>query len=310
MTPFEQWRGAARPLLQAGVAPDVVEWRGPDMPLVTSVATQGVPEPTAVPRTPVISTRLLRLLETLALFRDSGRWELMYRLASRSIENARLLEDAADRDVSRAMLMDKAVRRDLHKMHAFVRFRSVGDAPETFFAWFEPEHEILHRGAEFFVDRFRNMAWTIATPDGAAIWDLQKLCFVAPPDASQRPRNDQFEDLWRTYYRSICNVARINPAAMQREMPQRYWKHLPEAQEISRLVREGAATFASQASAPSADASPMSMAAKRTLPVEAAAGEQPQNCRRCDLWQHATQAVAGEGNANARIFLVGEQPRR
>lgn len=36
--------------------------------------------------------------------------------------------------------------------------------------------------------------------------------------------------------------------------------------------------------------------------------ENPQNCRRCDLWRNATQAVAGEGAERAKIMLVGEQP--
>ncbi|MGZ2749498.1 UdgX family uracil-DNA binding protein [Burkholderia stagnalis] len=31
-------------------------------------------------------------------------------------------------------------------------------------------------------------------------------------------------------------------------------------------------------------------------------------CRRCALWQHATQAVPGTGPRDARIMLVGEQP--
>jgi DNA polymerase len=31
-------------------------------------------------------------------------------------------------------------------------------------------------------------------------------------------------------------------------------------------------------------------------------------CRRCELWEHATQGVPGEGPAGARIMLVGEQP--
>jgi DNA polymerase len=31
-------------------------------------------------------------------------------------------------------------------------------------------------------------------------------------------------------------------------------------------------------------------------------------CRRCDLWQNATQAVPGVGPKRARIMLVGEQP--
>ena len=33
-----------------------------------------------------------------------------------------------------------------------------------------------------------------------------------------------------------------------------------------------------------------------------------QRCRRCPLWARATQAVGGEGDAGARIMLVGEQP--
>jgi len=39
-----------------------------------------------------------------------------------------------------------------------------------------------------------------------------------------------------------------------------------------------------------------------------APGESPANCRRCDLWKRATQAVGGEGARHAAIMLVGEQP--
>jgi DNA polymerase len=31
-------------------------------------------------------------------------------------------------------------------------------------------------------------------------------------------------------------------------------------------------------------------------------------CRRCELWERATQGVAGEGSSKARLMLVGEQP--
>ena len=42
-----------------------------------------------------------------------------------------------------------------------------------------------------------------------------------------------------------------------------------------------------------------------TLPKlrDAAAG-----CRGCDLWQHGTQTVFGEGRRQAQVMLVGEQP--
>jgi DNA polymerase len=32
------------------------------------------------------------------------------------------------------------------------------------------------------------------------------------------------------------------------------------------------------------------------------------DCRRCELWEHATQGVPGEGPAGAKLMLVGEQP--
>lgn len=31
-------------------------------------------------------------------------------------------------------------------------------------------------------------------------------------------------------------------------------------------------------------------------------------CRRCELWEHATQTVFGEGPEGARVLVVGEQP--
>ncbi len=33
-----------------------------------------------------------------------------------------------------------------------------------------------------------------------------------------------------------------------------------------------------------------------------------KGCRACPLWEHATQTVFGEGNAHARVMVVGEQP--
>ena len=40
----------------------------------------------------------------------------------------------------------------------------------------------------------------------------------------------------------------------------------------------------------------------------AALKRKARGCRACDLWKPATQTVFGEGPANARIMLIGEQP--
>jgi DNA polymerase len=36
--------------------------------------------------------------------------------------------------------------------------------------------------------------------------------------------------------------------------------------------------------------------------------ENLDHCRRCELWEHATQGVPGEGARHAHLMLVGEQP--
>lgn len=308
---FESWREAVRPWLAAGQKADGLLWRNRSDKITAAPADSecGTGQPPAgIVRLP---RALLSLLQNVACFRHPSRWEFMYRLAWRVLyENRRLLADPADPDVANAILMDRAVRRDLHKMHAFVRFREVAvdDSVPSYFAWFEPQHEILRPGAAFFAKRFPNMRWTIATPDGAAVWNTEAMDFVAPQAVADRPRDDINEHLWRTYYRSICNVARINPGAMQREMPKHYWNNLPEAAEIATLMRDGAARFAARQKQGDHEKFTAAKSLQHSLAHAHLPAEGIQMCRACDLWKHATQAVGGEGPRSAQIMLVGEQP--
>ena len=52
------------------------------------------------------------------------------------------------------------------------------------------------------------------------------------------PDEDRLEEHWRTYYASIFNPARLKVDAMQKEMPKKYWKNLPEARMIEGLIRD------------------------------------------------------------------------
>jgi uracil-DNA glycosylase len=304
---FAVWRDTVRPWLAARYKADDILWRGIASEVSDRAPAAVMSAANADLRLP---RRLMSLLENLASFRHDSRWELMYRLAWRVLyENAWLLADPADPDTANAMSMARAVGRDIHKMHAFVRFREIVDGKQSsYFAWFEPQHEILRPGSKFFVKRFPNMRWTIATPDGAAVWDMETLQFVASEHAGVRPTDDANEDLWRTYYHSICNVARINPIAMQREMPKHYWRNLPEAVEITTLMREGTARFAARHTEGDHTHFTAAKSLQHSLAQLPTPAEGPQTCRACDLWKHATQAVEGDGPSMARLMLVGEQP--
>lgn len=312
---FDDWRATARQLLVDGVSPDLAAWSDSTCPTLFSSDEAGITRSDAGP-TATVPKDFLRLLRTVAMHRDPRRWDLMYRLLWRlSAEGRGFLGDAADDTLTLAHRFAHDVRRDLHKMHAFVRFRElppIEDADRSrFIAWYEPQQLILREGARFFVRRFANMNWIIVTPEGAAVWDQHELRFEASPPRDSLPRSDAHESLWRTYYRSICNVARLKPAAMKREMPVHRWKNLPEAAEIPILMREAARSVSRfdepttrTRHAPIRSAGPSKVHNDSPDPEQ----EKLEHCRRCRLWEHATQAVAGEGPSDARLVLVGEQP--
>lgn len=172
---------------------------------------------------------------------------MLYRLLWRLTKGREphLLAVATDPDVRKVQSLCKAVYRDVHKMHAFVRFRLVGKDSQTgreqFVAWFEPEHRITRLAAPFFQKRFAGMDWSILTPYASAHWDGERLQFTDGVTRESAPDGDQLDELWRTYYRSIFNPARVKIRAMQSEMPKKYWNNLPEAPLISGLIAESAA---------------------------------------------------------------------
>ena len=100
--------------------------------------------------------------------RSAERLPLLYRTLWRIQKCKRALMDiVTDEDVHALLMMQKAVKRDLHKMHAFVRFRKHvrEDGVEHFIAWHKPDHRIVREAAEFFVARFSIMHWSILTPE-------------------------------------------------------------------------------------------------------------------------------------------------
>jgi DNA polymerase len=222
--------------------------------------------------------------------------------------------------VAKANHFGREVSRAAHKMKAFVRFRLAHDeAGEAYVAWFEPAHRVTESTAPFFVKRFANMRFSILTPDACVHWDLRQLAVTPGADPADAPREDALEDYWKAYYASIFNPARLKVAAMQKEMPKRYWRNLPEAALIPELIAKAEARTAdmvrSAPSEPSRRVVKAAVRASRDAPWDGAAPSTLEeiaagvdHCRRCDLWKDATQGVPGEGPGRAKLLFVGEQP--
>ena len=346
-TDFDGWRTAARSAVLAEVPPDRIVWgvAGEGGDLLATKEMAGSPEGLPSVDRPQfnVSKAFVALAKEVIFHSDPERFALLYRLLWRLCANPQLLADASDPDVHRVNAMAKSIHRDIHKMHAFVRFKEVvaPDGAPAFIAWFEPDHYIVEAVGDFFVRRFTGMRWSILTPHRSAFWDGETLSYGPGADKGQVPDEDRLEEHWRTYYASIFNPARLKVQAMQKEMPKKYWKNLPEARMIGGLIRDAGTRMSgmieAEPTAPSrlaqalirqgralegdaaskedagvdlfeaADASAEQAApdAPKTLAEARAAATQ---CTRCDLYKPATQVVFGEGPESAEIIFVGEQP--
>ncbi len=338
---FDGFRREARRHLAAGVAPHDLAF------VVDAERAAAPPAPLAAedrdgPARPVhVSPSLLALLAAAALHAEPQRFELMYRLLWRLRDQPGLQHDPLDPDRLRLGLMAQAVRREQHKMKAFVRFREVaepGQATPLHVAWFEPAHHVLEAVAPFFVRRFAGMRFSILTPLRSLRWDGRTLHWAGGADRADAPPADAGEALWLAYYAHIFNPARLKLAAMENEMPRRYWRNLPEAVLIAPLAAAATTRMGqmlnSPGTAPRRRIPEAARAPDAARPVAFASGSQawpplprvlPQaaprrqvllaerrtladGCRACPLGEAATQTVHGSGPVGARLMFVGEQP--
>lgn len=232
---YASWRAAARKCLQNEIAPEEILWTcGDENNLFESVADES-----SNGKIYKIPADFFPLAEAVACFADAGKWSLLYKILFRLVrENRNLLDIESDADVRRARLMERAVARDVHKFHAFVRFRRVEiEEAEIFVAWHEPQHFTVERAAPFFARRFGAMRFSILTPKGAAHWNLEELRFSEAVEKIDLPA-DAAEEFWLAYYKSIFNPFRLKVKAMKAELPVRHWRTLPEAALIPELICE------------------------------------------------------------------------
>ncbi len=300
---FESWRKLAREGLSAETPPARMAWE-------TSTELQLFSDPTVLPATDRefrCPKEFLSLAKAVAPHRSGEQWPLLYAvLWDLTHGRPRLLEDVADPRVHRLGILDKQVRRDLHKMTAFVRFERVGDDPEVFAAWYEPDHLILDLAETFFRKRFGSMNAAILTPDGGLAWTPFESRRVPGPLSKPSATKDPFQDLWRSYFASTFNPARLKVRMMKREMPVRFWKNLPEAELIPSMIAGSSRRAREMIEKSREEARPTTVRSRPKTLDELRAGVRV--CTACDLCESKRPGVPSRGPARARVAIVGEQP--
>ena len=272
-TDWAGFRAAARALVLAGAEPGLVRFRVGGTGDAPPAAEGGF----ALPRA------LVDLAALAFQARDPDRFPLLYRLVWRAHAGERVLDLALDADADAARALAFAVRAEAHRMRTNLRFLRVeADGADRLIGWFAPAHYVLEGSAQLIAGRFPAPPWSILTPDGAAHCDGGALRFgggVTPPEDDAA-----LSALWRGEGAALLGAAApgtsVPPAEALDEAPRP-----PDRPALGPVVRHDPAD-----------------------PALAEAASEAVTCRRCPLWEPATQTVFGEGPPGARLLLVGEQP--
>ena len=209
------FREEVRVLLSHQVPPESVDWftePAQNSDQFADPAAPGDSRPRGVPKaaSAIVPASFLRLCEIVVLHHEPSRFSLLYRLLWRLVHEPGLRHNPVDPDMLHAHQMGQAVRRDMHKMKAFVRFRTVrdGDSPALQLAWFDPAHHIVEAVAPWFARRTPQTRWAIMTPERSVEWDTQQLHFGPGLKRSDAPLPNADEAAWLVCYQRVLGGRR------------------------------------------------------------------------------------------------------
>lgn len=126
---------------------------------------------------------------------------------------------------------EQKVLFEAHRMLGFIRFERYVD---FYYAEFEPDNNITAIVTPHFVSRMPDERFIIhdIKRETASIYDKYNwyITSLTKDEISKFiiNKNNCYEDLWKSYFKSASISERKNERNQKRQMPKRYWKHLPE----------------------------------------------------------------------------------
>jgi uracil-DNA glycosylase family protein len=268
-TDWNGWRAATRALVLAGANPDAVRWQVGGTGDALPPAEGGFG----------LSRALVDLAAQTIQARDPDRFALLYRLVWRAHAGDRVLDLAADPDATAARALALAVRAEAHRMRTHLRYLPIPEPEGTrYVGWYAPAHHVLEANARLLARRFAPLRWSILTPRQSAHWDGAALRFG--PGLALPADDEALRASWQEANAPLHAGAGLPPAEALDESPRP-----PDLPALG----------------------PVAMSAALDTPL-AEAAQEAAACRRCPLWEPATQTVFGEGPAGALILFIGEQP--
>lgn len=127
----------------------------------------------------------------------------------------------------------RQVANERHAMIQFARFAEVGDG--VYFSRINPKANVVPVLMNHFAMRFNTQRFVIydevhkvagVYADGD--WSLVVTDEIEVPEDTELEA--RCREMWKTFYDTICNQERLNPALRRSFMPKRLWRNITEMQ--------------------------------------------------------------------------------
>ena len=123
------------------------------------------------------------------------------------------------------------IEREIHRLIGLLRFSP--DENGVYIARCAPDYFVLPAFAEHFTDRFGETPWAIIDEKRSLCLSRQppeqaEITKIAAGGINSKQDDNEWEELWKHYHKTINNESRKNTGLQRQLMPKRYWKYLPE----------------------------------------------------------------------------------
>jgi probable DNA metabolism protein len=166
---------------------------------------------------------------------------LLFRYIRKAIDAPRTVElNFGDPDVLEVSKVWKKVTNERLRVIQFLRFQKAVDG--TFFAAVKPVYNVLPLTLAHLKDRFADQRWLLydLKREYGYYYDLKEATEVRFEEKDAHllsgllgeelmdADEKLFQQMWKTYFKSIAIKERLNPKLHRQHMPARFWKYMPE----------------------------------------------------------------------------------
>ena len=130
----------------------------------------------------------------------------------------------------------KQVKWEAHRLSGFVRFRLI--AKNILYSEIEPDHNVVEFLTKHFMDRLPNERWIIydkkrglAAMYSNKQYEIYSLSNLEVDNCENEPLEQEYEDMWKSFYESITIKERTNRRCQLNHMPKKYWKNMLEMRD-------------------------------------------------------------------------------